>query len=91
MPTSESPLTAREPVLVVTGVAAAIVAAVQAALPYLPDFGVPVKVITVLTTIVGLVGAGLVARARVISPATWERLTARPFPESPHEPAGPSI
>lgn len=77
---AREPLIVREPVLLVTGVAAAVVAAIQAALPYLPGLGVPVKLVTLLTTVIGLIGAGVVARAKVVSPATWKHQTGRPVP-----------
>lgn len=81
MPSNGSRLTEREPVLIVTGIAAIAVALIQAAVPYLPDFGVPAKIITLITTVVGLFGAGAVARRQVVSPATWRSQTGRPVPK----------
>lgn len=89
---AREPLIVREPVLLVTGVAAAVVAAIQAVLPYLPEFGIPSKFVTLLTTIIGLIGAGAVARSRVVSPATWKAQTGRPVPSKKDlPPASPAL
>lgn len=77
----DEPIHRREPVLVAAGAAAAVVAIIQAALPYLPEFGVPVKYVTLITTILGFLGFGVAARKNVVSPATFRRETGRDIRE----------